>query len=84
MDLANWPAITLPESTDAVRFRVRDVCVPPASELLVALWGNEVLEGRIIARSPAAVGAHGEQVVIKVPGLEQMLVVSTEHLLGKG
>jgi hypothetical protein len=59
------------EQGDCVRFRARDVRVPPASELLDALWGENVLEGRVVARSRTDGGdcivvqlEHGRLVVV--------------------
>jgi hypothetical protein len=76
-------ANTLPEPSaspvPSVRFRLRDVCVPPASELLAALWGDHVLEGQIVARSRT--DGDADCVVVKVPGMDQMVVVSSADLL---
>jgi hypothetical protein len=65
--------------TDVVRFRLRDACVPPANELLAALWGDHVLEGQIVGRSRTS--ADGDFVVVKVRGMEQLVVVSIGLLL---
>jgi hypothetical protein len=62
-----------------VRFRLRHVQVPPATELLATLWGDEVLEGQVVAHSRAE--GNERCVVVKVPGLDQLIVVLTTDLL---
>jgi hypothetical protein len=68
--------------TAPVRFRLRDARLPPAHELLVALWGDHVLEGQVVGSSRA----EGDQtcVVIRLSGLDQLVVVSREKLLPDG
>jgi hypothetical protein len=67
------------QSEAQVRFRLRDVYLPPANELLAALCGDRVLQGEVVARSRSEGDA--ACVVVKVEGLEQLLVVSADNLL---
>jgi hypothetical protein len=62
-----------------VRFRLRDVQLPPAESLLATLWGDQVLEGVVVAHSRAS----GDErcVVVKVPELDQLIVVMAADLL---
>ena len=72
------PALRI-EAEPAARFRLRDVCVPPPHELLAQLWGDHILEGEIVARSRT--DGDVDCVVVKVPGMDQMVVVSVADLL---
>jgi hypothetical protein len=65
-----------------VRFRLRDARVPPAHELVAALWGDQVLEGQVVGQSRA----EGDDVcvVVRLSGLDQLVVVSLEKLLSDG
>jgi hypothetical protein len=67
------------ESTKPVRFRLRDARLPPANELLALLWGDQVLEGHVVAQSRA----EGDElcVVVKDSGVDQLVVVSKTNLL---
>ena len=62
-----------------VSFRLRDVVLPPAHELLATVCGDRELCGQVIARSRG----EGDEpcVIVKVPGLEQLVVVSAQKLL---
>jgi hypothetical protein len=62
-----------------VRFRLRDVQLPAAESLLATLWGDQVLEGVVVAHSRAS----GDErcVVVKVPELDQLIVVMAADLL---
>jgi hypothetical protein len=53
--------------------------VPPPHELLAQLWGDHILEGEIVARSRS--DGDVDCVVVKVPGMDQMVVVSVADLL---
>jgi hypothetical protein len=68
--------------TSPVRFRLRDARVPPAHELMVALWGDHVLEGQVVGHSRA----EGDDtcVVVRLSGLDQLVVVSLGKLLADG
>lgn len=44
----------LPRQGAWITFRVRDVCHPPAQQLVAGPAGNALLEGRVIASSRAA------------------------------
>jgi hypothetical protein len=49
---------------------------------MAALWGDQVLQGEIVGRSRA----DGEEtcVVVRIAGLDQMVVVSEANLLTDG
>lgn len=68
-----------PDRKGMVRFRVRDVALPPANELLDALWGDRLLEGQVVARSRSA--ADGDCVVVQILGSDRLVVVSEERIL---
>jgi len=68
-----------PRGDVIVRFRVRDVHVPLPDDLLVELYGDRILEGRVVGRSRDAPGDEG--VVVRVEGLDLLVVVDTRGLV---
>lgn len=65
--------LDLQSSTRHVRFRLRSVFVPPPAELLQLLYGEQLLQGVVVGRSRNQ--RDGDQVVIKLDGLDALLVV---------
>lgn len=52
-----------------VRFRVSDVLLPPADEVLRRLFGNDELEGCVVYQ------ASDDRVAVAVPGLTDPVLV---------
>jgi hypothetical protein len=70
--------LDLQSSEQHVRFRLRSVFVPPPAELVQLLYGDQLLEGVVVGRSRNR--RDGDQVVIKLDGLDALLVVPEREL----
>lgn len=66
-------------STEHVRFRLRDVYVPSAEELIEELFGDLVLEGKVVVQSSN--GNDEPCVAVQLQGSQRLVVVSTARLL---
>jgi hypothetical protein len=64
-----------------VRFRIRDVYLPDPQELLTALYGNELLKGKVIDMSDSGT-EEGIFAVVEVQGVQQPLIVPVKRILG--
>ena len=64
-----------------VRFRIRDVYLPDPKALLTDLYGNELLNGKVIDISDSGT-AEGVFAVIEVEGVQQPVVVPVQRILG--
>ncbi|MEY4544576.1 MAG: hypothetical protein RL685_771 [Pseudomonadota bacterium] len=62
-----------------VRFRLRDVYVPSAEELLEELFGDLVLVGKVVVQSSN--GNDEPCVAVQLEGSQKLVVISTAHLL---
>ena len=63
-----------------VHFRVRDVQFPEAGDLLWELYGNEVLEGKVIELTSTADDGQ-PYVVVQLDGERPAVIVAVDHLL---
>ena len=78
---SRWPALT-PSSnvaTPLVSFPIRDVYLPSPQDLLFALHGDEILQGRIIDYSDGGTGGL-TYAVVAVEGLPQPVIIAVEKL----
>lgn len=64
-----------------VHFRIRDVYIPEPQQLLAALHGEDLLQGKVIEISEGA-GMPEAYVVVEVEGLEHPVIVPAEYVLG--
>ena len=66
-------------SPQPVRFRLCDARLPPPHELMALLLSDHVMTGEVVGRSRGV----GEDscVVVRIAGLDQMVVVSEQNLL---
>jgi hypothetical protein len=64
-----------------VHFRVRDVYIPAAHDVLEALYGGQLLQGRVLDVTPGDADEHGFA-VIAVDELPQSLIVPVSRILG--
>jgi hypothetical protein len=64
-----------------VHFRVRDVYIPEPEKLVMALHGDDLLQGTVLDVSNDNEST-GSYAVIRVEGIEQQLIVPVEHILG--
>ena len=62
-----------------VHFRIVDVHVPDPVEILRALHGDDLLQGRVVALSDTGLPG-GQYAVVEVEGLDRPLVVATPLL----
>ena len=65
-----------------VHFRIQDVRIPDPQELQMRLYGDYLLQGRVVDVTDNGTGSQGVFVVVKVEGLEQELVVPIGSVLG--
>ena len=63
-----------------VRFRVRDVYLPDPAALLTDLYGNELLNGRVIDMSDSGTEG-GVFAVVEVEGIGQPVIVPVRRIL---
>lgn len=80
---AKHPGVHCPLNTNApaplVSFSVRAVYLPRVEDLLLALHGDDILQGRILDYSDG--GTNGPTfAVVGVPGLAQPVIVPVEKL----
>ncbi|MBI4491108.1 MAG: hypothetical protein HY694_18655 [Deltaproteobacteria bacterium] len=64
-----------------VHFRISDVYIPDPEKLLIELYGNDLLQGKVIDLSNSGT-QEGAFVVVKVEGVEQPVIVPVERILG--
>lgn len=64
-----------------VHFRIRDVYIPEPEKLVMALHGDDLLQGTVldVSNDNESVGSYA---VIRVEGVEQQLIVPVDHILG--
>ena len=64
-----------------VHFKIRDVYIPDPQMLLLEVYGNDLLQGKVVdiseSRSP-----DGAFAVVEVEGIKQQVVVPLERILG--
>ncbi len=64
-----------------VHFKIRDVYIPEPAKVLFELYGNDLLQGKVMDLSDS--GSHeGMFAVVKLEGVEQPVVVPVERILG--
>lgn len=64
-----------------VNFKVRDVYIPDAREILVELYGNDILQGRVLDLTDSGT-AKQAFVVVEVEGVSRHVIVPMERILG--
>ena len=64
-----------------VHFRICDVYVPHANEVLAELHGSDILQGRVVDLTDSGT-AKRAYVVVRVEGLSRELVVPMQRILG--
>jgi hypothetical protein len=64
-----------------VRFKICDVYHPDPSQILLDLYGNDLLVGKVVDVSDS--GSQKEAfVIVQVDGIEVLIIVPVERLLG--
>lgn len=64
-----------------VHFRIRDVYIPEAEKLVMKLHGDDLLQGTVLDVAQGE-GSEGSYAVIKVPGIDEQLIVPLAEILG--
>ena len=64
-----------------VNFKVRDVYIPDAREILVELYGNDILQGRVLDLTDSGT-AKQAFAVVEVEGVSKHVIVPMERILG--
>jgi hypothetical protein len=64
-----------------VKFRVRDVFIPDPVEIIMGLFGNDILEGRVVDEFETK--EEGRFVAVKVRRLEHLLIIPCTKILDR-
>jgi hypothetical protein len=64
-----------------VHFKIRDVYIPDPAKVLFEMYGDDLLQGRVVDLSDSG-GAEGAFVVVELEGVEQPVIVPVERILG--
>jgi hypothetical protein len=62
-----------------VHFKIRDIYHPDATKVLIDLHGNDLLLGKVIDLSDGGMQKDAFAVV-EVEGIEELVIVSVEHI----
>ena len=63
-----------------VNFKIRDVYIPDAREILVELYANDILQGRVLDLTDTG-SAKQAFVVVEVEGVSRHVIVPIERIL---
>lgn len=64
-----------------VKFRVRDVYIPDPVEVIMGLFGNDILEGRVVDEFETK--EEGRFVAVKVRRLGHLLIIPCAKILDR-
>jgi len=64
-----------------VHFKIRDVYIPDPAKVLFDVYGDDLLQGRVVDLSDSG-GAQGTFVVVELDGIEDRLIIPLERILG--
>jgi hypothetical protein len=64
-----------------IHFRISDVYIPDPEKLLIELYGNDLVQGKVIDLSDSG-AQQGSFAVVQVEGLEQPVIVPVERIRG--
>ena len=64
-----------------VHFKIRDVYIPDPAKVLFELYGDDLLQGKVIDLSDSG-SQQGAFAVVELEGLEQPVIVPVERILG--
>jgi hypothetical protein len=64
-----------------VNFKVRDVYMPDPREVLMDVFGNNILQGRVLDLTDSGASKRA-YAVVEVAGVDHHLVVPMERILG--
>ena len=63
-----------------VQFKIRDVYHPDPIQVLLDLYGDNLLTGKVVALSDSGMQKDAF-VVVEVEGIEELIIVPVEHIL---
>lgn len=63
-----------------VQFKIRDVYHPDPIHVLLDLYGDDLLTGKVVALSDSGMQKDAF-VVVEVEGIEELIIVPVEHIL---
>ena len=63
-----------------VQFKIRDVYHPDPIQVLLDLYGDNLLTGKVVALSDSGMQKDAF-VVVEVEGIEELIIVPVEHVL---
>jgi hypothetical protein len=76
---ASWiAAIGMDIINRTVSFRIRDVSIPSASQLVMTLHGDDILHGKAIDLSDSGTEVYA---VVEVEGVAQAVVISVDRIV---
>jgi hypothetical protein len=64
-----------------VHFKIRDVYVPDVQMLLLEVYGDDLLQGKVLDISDSG-SSQGAFAVVEVEGIKQQLIVPIQRILG--
>jgi hypothetical protein len=64
-----------------IHFKVCDVYIPDPEKLLIQLYGDDLIQGKVIDLSDSGT-QQGRFAVVQVEGLEQPVIVPVERIRG--
>lgn len=64
-----------------VHFKIRDVYIPDAQMLLLEIYGDDLLQGKVVDVSDSG-SPQGAFAVVEVEGIKQQLIVPIQRILG--
>jgi hypothetical protein len=64
-----------------VHFKIRDVYIPDPQMLLLEVYGDDLLQGKVIDISDSG-NPEGAFAVVEVEGIKQQVIVPIQRILG--
>lgn len=64
-----------------IQFKIRDIYHPDPAKILIDLHGDDLLTGKVVDLSDSGL-REGAFVVVEVEGLEELVIVAAERILG--
>ena len=82
MVTSSMPEQSVPDIRNRlVNFRIRDVYIPDPREILVALYANDILQGKVLDLTDSGT-AKRAYAVVEVDGVDRHVIVPMERILG--
>jgi hypothetical protein len=62
-----------------VHFRVKDAYIPNPQDILMKLYGDYIVQGRVVDTSESQAGKYA---VVEIDGLDEPVIVAFDRILG--